>query len=75
MKKNLRYTPLNSHFLMNKEGLAVLSDHTIELQKDDFTHVSRQIEYWEEKKKYSSVLLTNNFELEPEEIMAIYLQR
>ncbi len=75
MKKNLRYTPLNGHFLVNKDGLVVLSDHTIELKKDDIAHVSRRIEYWEEKKKYSSVLLTNNFELEPEEIIAIYLRR
>lgn len=75
MKKNLRYTPLNGHFLVNKYGLVVLSDHTIKLKKDDITHVSRRIEYWEEKKKYSSVLLTNNFELEPEEIIAIYLRR
>ena len=75
MKKNLRYTPLYGHFLVNKEGLVVLSDHTIELKKDDVTHVSRRIEYWEEKKKYSSVLLTNNFELEPEEIITIYLRR
>ena len=75
MKKNLRYTPLCGHFLVNKEGLVVLSDHTIELKKDDVTHVSRRIEYWEEKKKYSSVLLTNNFELEPEEIITIYLRR
>jgi hypothetical protein len=75
MKKNLCYTPLNGHFLVNKDGLIVLSDHTIELKKDDVTHVSRRIEYWEEKKKYSSVLLTNNFELEPEEIIAIYLRR
>lgn len=75
MKKNLRYTSLCGHFLVNKEGLVVLSDHTIELKKDDVTHVSRRIEYWEEKKKYSSVLLTNNFELEPEEIITIYLRR
>ena len=75
MKKNLRYTPLCGHFFVNKEGLVVLSDHTIKLKKDDVTHVSRRIEYWEEKKKYSSILLTNNFELEPEEIITIYLRR
>jgi hypothetical protein len=30
---------------VNKDGLVVLSDHTIELKKDDITHVSRRIEY------------------------------
>ncbi len=75
MKKNLRYESVDGCFLVNKDGLVVLSDHTIELKKDDITHISRRIEYWEEKKKHSSVLLTNNFELDPEEIIAIYLRR
>jgi len=75
MKKNLRYALLEGCFLVNKDGVVVLSDHTIELKKDDVTHISRRIEYWEEKKKHSAVLLTNNFELEPEEIIAIYLRR
>ena len=75
MKKNLRYIQKDGHYLVNKDGLVVLSDHKIELKKDDVTHISRKIEYWEEKKKISSVLLTNNFDLEPEEIIAIYLRR
>lgn len=75
MKKNLRYTKLNGHYLVNEDGLVVLSDQAVELKKDDVTHASRRIEYWEEKKKHSSVLLTNNFELEPQDIIAIYLRR
>jgi len=75
MKKNLRYIQKDGHYLVNEDGLVILSDHKIELKKDDVTHISRRIEYWEEKKKLSSVLLTNNFDLEPEEIIAIYLRR
>lgn len=75
MKKNLLYTQIDGHFLVNADGLVVLSDNIIELKKDHITHTSRRIEYWEEKKKHSSVLLTNNFDLEPEEIIAIYLRR
>ncbi len=44
-------------------------------KKGDITHTSRRIEYWQEKKKHSAVLLTNNFDLEPEEIIDIYLRR
>jgi len=75
MKKNLRYIQKDGLYLVNEDGLVVVSDHKIELKKDDVTHISRRIEYWEEKKKLSSVLLTNNFDLEPEEIIAIYLRR
>src|SRR5690606_31883347 len=42
---------------------------------DDIKHTSRKIEYWEQNKKQSSVLLTNNFELDPEEIIEIYKRR
>lgn len=51
----------------------VLNEAVIELTKDDVTHRARKIEYREEKK--SSVLLTNSFELEPEEIIEIYRRR
>ncbi len=75
MKKKLRYIQKGGHYLVNEDGLVILSDHKIELKKDDITHISRKIEYWQEKKESSSVLLTNNFDLEPEEIIAIYLRR
>lgn len=75
MKKNLLYTQIDGHFLVNENGLVVLSDYMIELKKDDITHTSRRIEYWQEKRKHSGVLLTNNFDLEPEEIIDIYLRR
>lgn len=75
MKKNMRFDLQQSCFQVNDKGLVVLNEAVIELTKDDVTHRARKIEYWEEKKKKSSVLLTNNFELEPEEIIEIYRRR
>jgi hypothetical protein len=46
----MRYTSLKCHFLVDKEELVVLSDHMIELRKDDVTHVSCRVEYWEKRK-------------------------
>ena len=75
MKKNLRYKKLDGHIEMNLDGLAVLTDHQVLFEKDKVKHLSRRIEYWPDKKKYSVVLLTNNFELEPAEIIEIYKRR
>ena len=50
----------------------MLNDAIVEFSKDDIKHTSRRVEYWEKNKKQSTVLLTNNFELEPDEIMDIY---
>ncbi|MGL4248399.1 MAG: IS4 family transposase [Lactococcus garvieae] len=75
MKKNMRYKQLEGHFRMNPSGLAELSDHIVEFEKDEIKHTSRRIEYWEVKKKHSSVLLTNNFDLDPLEIIEIYHRR
>lgn len=75
MKKNQRFKQLKGCYLVNNNGLVVLNDSTIVFEKDDITHTSRRIEYWEEKKKHSSVLLTNNFDLDPHEIIEIYRRR
>jgi len=77
MKKNLNYKPVKGHFIINEEGLVVLNDQIIELkkEKEDLQHTSRRIEYWEKKKQHSVVLLTNNFDLPPEEIIEIYFRR
>lgn len=53
----------------------MLNDAHVWFSKDDIKHASRKIEYWVPNKKLSSVLLTNNFELEPEEIIDIYKRR
>lgn len=75
MKKNQRFEMQESCYRVNKNGLVVLNDAKVVFSKDDIRHTSRKIEYWEQNKKQSSVLLTNNFELEPEEIIEIYKRR
>lgn len=75
MKKNQCYKVYESIYRVNPKGLVVLNDATVEFKKGEIRHTSRRIEYWEDKKKYSSVLLTNNFDLEPEEIIEIYKRR
>ena len=60
---------------MNAEGLITLNDAVVEFRKEDIIHTSRKVEYWEKGKKQSVVLLTNNFELDAEEIIAIYKRR
>ena len=75
MKKNQRFEVQESNFRVNEEGLAVLNDALVIFTKGEIQHKSRKIEYWEKEKLQSSVLLTNNFDLDPEEIIAIYKRR
>jgi len=75
MKKSLRYKQISGYYMSNSNGLVVLTDQVVEFEKGDIKHTSRRIEYWEKNKKHSTVLLTNNFDLDPDEIIAIYLRR
>lgn len=75
MKKNQRFETQQSCYRVNEKGLVVLNDAKVTFSKDDIKHTSRKIEYWEQNKKQSSVLLTNNFELDPQEIIEIYKRR
>ena len=75
MKKNQRFEVQESNFRVNEEGLAVLNDALVIFTKGEIQHKSRKIEYWEKEKLQSSVLLTNNFDLDPEEIIEIYKRR
>lgn len=75
MKKNQRFKQLKGCYLVNDKGLVVLNDSTIEFEKDEIKHTSRRVEYWEENKEHSTVLLTNNFDLDPDEIIEIYRRR
>lgn len=75
MKKSLQFNQLEGCYLVNYRGLVVLNDSIIEFEKDEIKHTSRRVEYWEEKKKHSTVLLTNNFDLDPDEIIEIYRRR
>lgn len=75
MKKNQRFVLTQSCYSVNLQGQAVLQDAIVEFSKDEIIHTSRKIEYWEKEKKQSTVLLSNNFDLEPEEIIEIYKRR
>ncbi|MEO7004422.1 MAG: IS4 family transposase, partial [Acidobacteriaceae bacterium] len=75
MKKNQRFIQQNGCYLVNENGLVVLHDAQVVFSKEDIKHHSRKIEYWEANKQQSAVLLTNNFELAPEEIIEIYKRR
>lgn len=75
MKKNQRYKVLDGSIYVNPEGLVVLKDHQVLFEKGEIKHHSRRIEYWEIGKRQSIVLLTNNFELDANEIIEIYKRR
>lgn len=75
MKKNQRYKVANSCHYVNENGLLVFKDQSITFSKDEIVHQSRRIEYWEECKENPIVLLTNNFDLDTEEIIEIYKYR
>ncbi|MGL6143029.1 MAG: IS4 family transposase [Enterobacterales bacterium] len=75
MKKNMRFKELDSHYRVDTNGLVVLKDSIILLEKDDIKHTSRRIEYWEIGKRKSSVLLTNSLDLDVEDIIEIYKRR
>lgn len=75
MKKNQQFQVKQHCFRVNAEGLITLNDAVVEFRKEDIIHTSRKVEYWEKGKKQSVVLLTNNFELDAEEIIAIYKRR
>lgn len=75
MKKNMKFESTKGHYLVNSNGLVVLKDSVIQLEKGDIKHTSRRIEYWEEGKKKSTVLLTNNLELDVDDVIEIYKRR
>lgn len=75
MKKNMKFESTKGHYLVNSNGLVVLKDSVIQLEKGDIKHTSRRIEYWEEGKKKSTVLLTNNLELDVNDVIEIYKRR
>lgn len=74
-KKIQRFVLQESCYRVNAEGLVVLNDAIVEFSKEDIKHTSRRVKYWEKNKKQSTVLLSNNFELEPDEIIDIYKRR
>jgi len=78
MKNNLVFEILEDKIAINSTGQATVRECIILFKKKDIEHKSRKVEYWEldEKGKLrNETLLTNNFELNSEDIIEIYRRR
>ena len=75
MKKNLVYKTLSSKYMVTPDGQVSMKISTVEFTKDELKHKARIVEYWEDGKKDSVRLLTNDMDFEPEQIIAIYDRR
>jgi len=75
MKSNLKYRLISSVCRVQPRGLVEVIISTVEFEKGDIRHKARMIEYWREGCKRSQTLLTNNFELDYEEVIEIYERR
>ncbi len=78
MKKNLTYKTLSDKMTVNSNGQVILREKEILFDKKEVAHKSRIVEYWheDEKGKLShAALLTNNFDLETEDVIEIYRRR
>lgn len=60
---------------INPQGLVAFTNQRVRFVRKELAHEARRVEIWEEKKKKSVVLLTNNFELTVEELAEIYRLR
>ena len=74
MKKNLSFRTLSNTTLVTPDGLAEMIVSKVLFAKDDVTHVSRMIEYWDKDGRHAT-LLTNNFDLSEQAIIDIYGHR
>ncbi len=74
MKKNLSFRTLSNITLVTPDGLAETIVSKVLFTKDDVTHVSRMIEYWDKDGRHAT-LLTNNFDLSEQAIIDIYGHR
>ena len=78
MKSNLVYETLSDKMIVNDNGQVILREKEVVFKKKDIEHKSRIVEYWREDEKGKlahAVLLTNNFELNTDDIIEIYKRR
>lgn len=75
MKKNLVYKTLSSKYMVTPNGQVSMKISIVEFTKGELKHKARIVEYWEDGKKDSVRLLTNDMDFEPEQIIAIYDRR
>ena len=78
MKKNLRYEVLVDCMHQNPQGLMEYREQVVVFRKDDISHIARIITYVDIKKGKQPKpvsLLTNDFDMPSETIVAIYRRR
>lgn len=78
MKKNLNYDVLVDCIHQNPQGLMKYREHVVVFRKDDINHIARIITYVDIKKSKQPrlvSLLTNDFDMPLETIVAIYRRR
>ena len=78
MKSNLVYETLSDKMYVNTSGQVTVREKVVLFKKKEISHKSRIVEYWrvDDKGKLAhAVLLTNNFELDADDIIEIYRRR
>lgn len=78
MKQNLRYELLFDFMEITPEGKMVYREQIVVFRKGDINHIARMITYVDHKKGKRPklvTLLTNDFDMRPETIVAIYRRR
>ena len=78
MKKNLNYEVLVDCMHQNPQGLMEYRELVVVFRRDDISHIARIITYVDIKKGKQPrliSLLTNDFDMPPETIVAIYRRR
>ncbi len=78
MKKNLRYELLFDFMEITPEGTMEYRERIVVFRKGDINHIARMITYVDIKKGKQAkliTLLTNDFDMRPETIVAIYRRR
>ena len=75
MKKNLVYEELSSKMYVTSLGKVWIRERIVHFQKNDIKHKARIVEYWEEGKAQSVQLLTNQIDLDLEDVIDIYNHR
>lgn len=78
MKKNLRYELLFDFIEITPEGKMEYRERIVVFRKGDINHIARMITYVDHKKGKQPkfvTLLTNDFDMRPEAIVAIYRRR
>ena len=78
MKKDLKYDTVTDCIRQNQQGLMEYREQTVVFRKKAISHIARIITYVDIKKgKIPKIvrLLTNDFDMDPETVVAIYRRR